>query len=205
MSSNLSNKEFLDEIKSHYKIELETQQNLDNKISSLMATSGTVTGLLFGFGTFLVTKILLNYEFLYFSIASLIIAILANLVSFILCMLAYKIKNYFFIMREGFIVNENTLTHEEILALTKDENIENKYFNNIKIDKYEKMEVSKFYHIFIRFYLIANAINKKNNDAKGIKIFYAQIIFLLGLIFIPILLGFLIHAYFIDAIHLSSD
>ncbi len=76
MSDKFSNKKLLDELKSHYKIELETQQNLDNKISILMATSGTVTGLLFGFGTFLVTKILLNYEFLYFSIASLIVAII---------------------------------------------------------------------------------------------------------------------------------
>ncbi len=52
MSDKFSNKKFLDELKSHYKIELETQQNLDNKISILMATSVTVTGLLFGFGTF---------------------------------------------------------------------------------------------------------------------------------------------------------
>ena len=42
-----------------------------------------------------------------------------------------------------------------------------------------------------------------STDAKGKKIFYAQIIFLIALIFIPILLGFLIHAYFINAI--ASD
>ena len=76
MSDKFSNKKLLDQLKLQYKIELETQQNLDNKISILMATFGTVTGLLFGFGTFLVTKILLNYEFLYFSIASLIVAII---------------------------------------------------------------------------------------------------------------------------------
>jgi hypothetical protein len=61
-----------------------------------------------------------------------------------------------------------------------------------------------FRNVFIRFYLIANAINKKNNDTKSIKLFYAQIIFLIGLIFIPILLAFLIHAYFINAIQLSA-
>ncbi|MGI9012326.1 MAG: hypothetical protein ACR2F1_14240 [Nitrososphaeraceae archaeon] len=43
MSDKFSNKELLDQLNSHYKIELETQQNLDNKISSLMATSGTIT------------------------------------------------------------------------------------------------------------------------------------------------------------------
>ena len=84
MSDKFSNKKLLDELKSHYKIELETQQNLDNKISILMATSGTVTGLLVGFGTFLVTKILLNYEFLYFSITSLIVAIIVYIYSFYL-------------------------------------------------------------------------------------------------------------------------
>jgi hypothetical protein len=84
MSDKFSNKKLLDELKSYYKIELETQQNLDNKISILMATSGTVTGLLVGFGTFLVTKILLNYEFLYFSIASLIVAIIVYIYSFYL-------------------------------------------------------------------------------------------------------------------------
>jgi hypothetical protein len=43
MSDKFSNKKLLDELKSHYKIELETQQNSDNKINSLMATSGMVT------------------------------------------------------------------------------------------------------------------------------------------------------------------
>ena len=48
-------------------------------MTSLMATSGTVTGLLlFGFGIFLVTKILLYYEILYFSIASLMVAIVTT-------------------------------------------------------------------------------------------------------------------------------
>jgi hypothetical protein len=73
MSYNFSNKKLLDELKLHYKIELEIQQNLDDKISVLMATSGTITGLLFGFCIFLVKKIPLNYEFLYFSIAFLIV------------------------------------------------------------------------------------------------------------------------------------
>jgi hypothetical protein len=41
-----------------------------------MGISGTVSRLLFGFGIFLVTKILLNYEFLYFLIASLIVVII---------------------------------------------------------------------------------------------------------------------------------
>ena len=44
-----------------------------------------------------------------------------------------------------------------------------KFFDNLKIEKYKKIEISKFYHVFIRFYLIANAVNKKNNDEKGKK------------------------------------
>ena len=35
--------ELLNQFKPYYNIELETQYNLYNKISSLMATSGTVT------------------------------------------------------------------------------------------------------------------------------------------------------------------
>lgn len=168
-----------------------------------MATSGTVTGLLFGFGTFLVTKINNNYEFLYFTIFSLVFAILANLSSFVLCLRAYKIRDYYFIMREGFIKNENSITRDELMSIGNDQNLNSKYFENSKIEEYERMEESKFYSIMIRFYLMANAINKKNNDSKGKKIFYAQIIFLIGLILIPILLGFLIYAYSIDAIILS--
>ena len=42
MSDSFANKE-LNQLKLHYKIELETQQNLDNKFSSLIATSGTLT------------------------------------------------------------------------------------------------------------------------------------------------------------------
>jgi hypothetical protein len=70
------------------------QQNLDNKISILMAIYRTVSGLLFGFDIFLVTKILfLNYEFLYFSISSLIIVIIVYIYSFYL----YYFGNIFII------------------------------------------------------------------------------------------------------------
>lgn len=106
-------------------------------------------------------------------------------------------------MREGFIKNENSITRDELMSIGNDQNLNSKYFENSKIEEYERMEESKFYSIMIRFYLMANAINKKNNDSKGKKIFYAQIIFLIGLILIPILLGFLIYAYSIDAIILS--
>jgi O-antigen/teichoic acid export membrane protein len=168
-----------------------------------MATSGTVTGLLFGFGTFLVTKISHDYTFLYYTIFSLVFAILANLGSFVFCMMAFRIKDYYFIMREGFRRQENTLTKEDILSISN--NINNsEHLDRSKIEEFEKLGASEFYSKLIRYYLIANAYNKKNNDLKAKSTYYAQIMFLIGLITVPILLGFLIYAYYINKIILSS-
>lgn len=200
MSSKNLEELLLDELKSHYKIELEIQKNLDTKNSSMIATIGTVTGLLFGFGTFLVTKIALDYEYVNYSIAILIIAICANLISFILCMFAFKIKKYLFLMREGLIEDENKLKIKDIRSLAKDENIDTITNYTKKFNELEQMTPSAFHNRLIKLYIISNAINKKNNDIKAKIILIAQIVFSVGLGFIPILLGFLINAYYNKAL-----
>jgi hypothetical protein len=88
--------------------------------------------------------------------------------------------------------------------MTKDENINNQNYTE-KYYELETMNISDFYVRLIRLYVIANAINKKNNNSKSQKIHYAQIIFLTGLSFIPILLGFLINAYYSGAVPYSSE
>jgi hypothetical protein len=72
-------REFLDEIKIQYNKEFEIRQNLDGKATSLIATAGTLTGLLFGFGTFLLTNIKPSYTLSFLAISLLMVAIGANI------------------------------------------------------------------------------------------------------------------------------
>jgi hypothetical protein len=72
--------------------------------------------------------------------------------------------------------------------------------DNNKIDGYIKSNKSDFYNILIKYYIMANAINNRNNDLKTKRIFCAQVIFLVRLILIPVLIAFLIYAYSIKAI-----
>lgn len=112
------------------------------------------------FGTFLITKISPNYEFLLLTIFSLVFAITANLTSFGLSLLAYKVRYYYFIMREGYILDENRLTIDQLNTLTKRDKSTSVAFDETKIVKYESMDESEFYSDLIRYYLMANAIRK---------------------------------------------
>jgi hypothetical protein len=62
-------------LQSEYDKQFEISRHTDNKASNMLATAGTVTGLLFGFGTFLVSNIELDYQFISFAFFLLIIAI----------------------------------------------------------------------------------------------------------------------------------
>jgi hypothetical protein len=78
--SNVDNG-FPEELRLAYNTILDQRKHLDNKTSSMMATSGTTSTLLFGFGTFIITRIDPKYELLPYAYGILILAIIMSIAS----------------------------------------------------------------------------------------------------------------------------
>jgi hypothetical protein len=192
--------ELLDELKAQYNKEFETQEMLDGKASSMMATAGTVTSLLFGFGTFLVARVEPIYALLYFAILSLLLAtIITNIFSVFMCVKAYYVRDYYFVAKDKSFLkkNPNSYNAKDIAGL--------KGLDDDRIRHYIEMEESDFKLWLTRTYIAYTLINADNNDKKAKNITLAQLTFLIGLVIIPILLAIVLHASSVGAINISID
>jgi hypothetical protein len=192
--------ELLDELKAQYNKEFETQESLDKKASTMMATAGTVTSLLFGFGTFLVARVEPTYALLYFAILSLLLAsIITNIFSVFMCVKAYYVRDYYFVAKDKSFLkkNPNSYNAKDIAGL--------KGLDDDRIRHYIEMRESDFKLGLIRTYIAYTLINADNNDKKAKYITLAQLTFLIGLVIIPILLAIVLHASSVGAINISID
>jgi hypothetical protein len=191
----------LDELKAQYDKEFETQEALDEKTSNMMATAGTVTSLLFGFGTFLVARIEPTYALLYFAILSLLLAaIITNIFSVFMCVKAYYVRDYYFVAKDKSFLKKNPNSYT-----AKDDIAGLKGLDDDRIRHYIEMEESDFKLSLIRTYIRYNLINADNNDKKAKYVTLAQLTFLIGLVIIPILLAIVLHASSVGAINISID
>jgi hypothetical protein len=192
--------ELLDELKAQYDKEFETQETLDKKTSTMMATAGTVTTLLFGFGTFLVTRIEPTYALLYFAILSLLAAIITNIFCVFMCVKAYYVRDYYFVARDKSFLKKNPNSYD-----AKDDIAGLKGLDDDRIRHYIQMEESDFKLWLTRTYIAYTLINADNNDKKAKNIALAQLTFLIGLVIIPILLAIVLHASSVGAINILID
>jgi hypothetical protein len=192
--------ELLDELKAQYNKEFETQESLDKKTSTMMATAGTVTSLLFGFGTLLVARVEPTYALLYSAILSLLLAaIITNIFCVFMCIKAYYVRDYYFVAKDKSFLkkNPNSYNAKDIAGL--------KGLDDDRIRHYVEMEESDFKLGLIRTYIAYTLINADNNDKKAKNITLAQLTFLIGLVIIPILLAIVLHASSVGAINISID
>jgi len=179
-----------------YNNELDLRKSLDNKASSMIATSGTVTSLLFGFGTFILSRLKPDYTLLDYAIISLIGVILINIGSVFLAILAFRLQKYKYAMTpERFFQIEN-YTEEEIKEGTN--------FNNKEIKDFETKPIADFQCDMIHDYLECNIYNAKKNCSKAKQVIWSQRIFLISLVIIPILLLIIINAFRTIGISLSQ-
>src|SRR5438105_4763364 len=96
MSDNLDN--FVEELRLAYNNILDLRKHLDNKASSMITASSTVSSLLFGFGTFILTKINPTYQLTSDAIIALIIAVGVTVVSALISLRAFKMEKYRYVM-----------------------------------------------------------------------------------------------------------
>lgn len=180
---------------SEYYEQFEVGRHTDNKASNMLATAGTVTGLLFGFGTFLVSNIKIDYEFISYAIFLLISGIILNISSVFLSILAFKMRRY-----------EQVLVPDPYLKKTG--------YNESVIKRAENYDIDAIYSLvntdsptltrdLIKTYITCNKINSEINAKKGSKVLYAQWIFIVSLLTIPFLVGILLHAYSSNAIRIG--
>jgi hypothetical protein len=191
----MSIEHFLQELRMQYNNELDLRKNLDNKASSTIATSGTVTSLLFGFGTFILSRLKPDYTLIDYAIISLIVAILINIGSVILSILAFRLQKYKYAMTPERFFQTANYTEEEIE--------EGKNFNNKEINDFQTKPITEFQHDMILDYLECNIYNAKKNYSKAKWAILSQRIFLFSLVIIPIILAIIIHAFRTVGISLS--
>ena len=190
-SGKNSRKELIDVLKSEYQKEFDTARNTDSKASNMLATAGTVTGLLFGFGTFLVSNIKSDYELITFAMFFLLVAIGSNIVSVILSIFAFKMRRY------QYVINPNYFFKDIGYDIKTRKGAEN--YDDKEIDKFtanlEDMEKD-----LIKSYITCNKLNFLVNDKKGYLVLWAQMIFLIGLLIIPLLVVVVLQAYMTGAV-----
>jgi hypothetical protein len=183
-----SRKELLNVISYEYQHGIEDARHIDNKASNMLATAGTLTGLLFGFGTFLVSNIKPTYEFLPHAMFLLVVSILFNISSVFLCILAFRMQRY------QYAVGPVSF-HKEITTKNGKEN-----YDEDKINKFFNYELDKLQVRLMKTYIKANRINFEINTKKWRSVLWAQILFIVSLVIIPLIVGVVLQAYVSNAI-----
>jgi lipopolysaccharide export LptBFGC system permease protein LptF len=193
MSEENATSKFIDELKAQYDKEFESRQSIDDKSNSTTSTAGTVTGLLFGFGTLLISNINASYVFLYYTISLFIIAIIANIITVFLCIWISRVREYRLVMSHNIFFRQEGQP-ERIRESGRN-------YNEYNIDEFKNAKIPDFQNLMIHEYLYCNKFNNELNARKAIMLYYAQIIFLFSLLILPILVILVLHAFISRATH----
>jgi hypothetical protein len=112
-----------------------------------MATSGTTSTLLFGFGTFIVTRIDPNYEYLSYASGSLIAAITLSVASSFFSFWAFKTESYTRVLADNFFFLGRNIDEENI-------------------QRWEDAAPEVLQRRMIRDYIRCNRLNNECNNSK---------------------------------------
>ncbi len=147
----------------------------------MIATSGTVSSLLFGFGTFTLTKIDPTYPFLFYAFLTLVAAVVVTVASALISLRAFKTEKYYYVMSHSRFFRQDAFN--EVMRL------------------YQDADPEIFRRTLVHDYLDCNLINSEYNNCKVKKITLAQRLLLIGILLIPIILIILFHATVSKSIH----
>ena len=190
-SSTDSRKELIEVLKSEYQKEFDTARNTDSKASNMLATAGTVTGLLFGFGTFLVSNIKPDFELISYAMFFLLLAIVSNIISVILSVFAFRMLRY------QYVISLNYFLTDSGYDMKTRKSAEN--YDEGEIDRF-LTDIAAMENSLIKSYITCNKLNALINDKKGNRVLWAQMIFLIGLLIVPLLVVVVLQAYLTGAV-----
>lgn len=159
-----------------------------SKATSIISIAGAVSSLLFGFGTFLLTRMEPSYELVGVAMIILGVAVVLDAISVGLAFWASRIRKYQFVMTttRKFFQQEQYTTKEIKQA---------KNYNVKEIEKFMHMTHEEFNDMIIHDHLSCIKLNSETNRFKAKLIMAAQITFLTSLVLIPILLFIVFQAF----------
>lgn len=187
---------FLQELRSAYDNILKQRNHLDNKAATMLTASSTVTSLLFGFGIFIFTRIDPSYQFLLHASILLAMAIVLNIGSVLVSVLAFRTENYRYVNTSTRFFEKGEYTEEEIKKA--------KNYNEVEIEYFKDMNTRKFEDILVHDYLSCNHLNSLYNFRKASKVTIAQILLLTGIGILPFIALILFHAAAANALHITE-
>lgn len=170
MSSNVNN--FIEELRLAYNNILDLRKHLDGKASTMIATSGTVSSLLFGFGTFTLTRITPVYPFLPYAVVTLIAAVVVTAISALISLRAFETGKYDYVMSHSRFFRGGRLNEKVVRG-------------------YREAKPESFQKNMIDDYLQCNRINNEINNNKVRKISRAQNFLLFRILLTPLVLAML--------------
>ena len=165
----------LDEMRRQYDRTWEIKNSLESKGSGIIAVSGTVATLLFGFGTFALQNLNPAYSLLPHFIALLIIGIVTSVAAILLSALLFRVSPH------GVPIDPNELEKTD-------------KSKNRTIDLYIKATTKNFDETMINDYLKRIRKNNGNNEIKAKLVKWATWIFFSSMISIPLLLVVILYA-----------
>ena len=164
------NELFVSELRAQYNIEFDNKKNLETKASSIIAISGTVAALLFGFGTFIISRVDPTYHLFMYILTLLMISISSVTVSIILSIFASTIQKYLVVAdHKGFYKGQE--------------------FDKEIWERYCYSNKNKFNMAIAKNYFSCIEHNACINEKKARYVKFAQIVFFCGLAVLPILLA----------------
>jgi len=164
------NELFVCELRAQYNIEFDNKKNLETKASSIIAISGTVAALLFGFDTFIISRVDPTYHFFMYILALLMISVTSVTASIILSIFVSTIQKY--------------LVVADHRAFYKGQE-----FDKETWEKYCYSNKNIFNMAIANNYFRCIEHNARINEKKAKYVKFAQILFFCGLAVLPILLA----------------
>lgn len=164
---------FYQEMKEHYNNQFEIKNTLESKANNMVTISGTVATLLFGFGTFLLDKLVaLKYPLIAPIRAVLAIGIIANIISIVLSLRSSRTQTW------SLTVNYGDFFHDDGKG----------DFDQSAVDEYAYMTDEEYQTEMTELYFDCIRDNVATNNKKGSYIEYSQALFLGGILTVPLVI-----------------
>jgi hypothetical protein len=166
---------FLEEVRRRYDSIHDLRKSIESKANSMISVSGTLVGLFFGFGYFIVQN--LGPEFVHIDIvaALLIIGISCTIIALLFSLYAYKVKKYLFVLPGG------TFFDEEGEKTYTVESGKKKY----TLDELRGLGSNDFRNVMIDNYVEANEKNASINSDRTEHIWFSQWMLFVGILLVP--------------------
>lgn len=160
---------FLEELTSQFNRLIDIKERLDNKANQLMTMAGTICTIFLGVGIFLLKSIVTTHPLFYPMLSLFVIGMSFLIFSIVLSIISYRLRDQTYPMGSDIFFEKCC------------------YQKNI-VDEYINADETEFKKLMIQEYLYSIKDAEKTISEKGTILKWSQVIFLVGLLVIPIII-----------------